>query len=65
MMPVILLAGIYGGATTPTEAAAVAAFYALLVAAFLYRSLTPRSLYDVFSTAPALRPPLGSSSAPP
>lgn len=31
MMPVILLAGIYGGATTPTEAAAVAALYALLV----------------------------------
>src|SRR5688572_26492200 len=32
LMPVILLAGIYGGATTPTEAAAVAAFYAFLVA---------------------------------
>ncbi len=48
MMPVILLAGIYGGATTPTEAAAVAAFYALLVAGLLYRSLTPRTLYDVF-----------------
>ena len=40
MMPVILLAGIYGGATTPTEAAAVAAFYALLVAGLLYRSLS-------------------------
>ena len=48
MMPVILLAGIYGGATTPTEAAAVAAFYALLVAGLLYRSLTPRTLYEVF-----------------
>lgn len=48
MMPVILLAGIYGGATTPTEAAAVAALYALLVSGLFYRSLTLRSLYDVF-----------------
>jgi TRAP-type transport system large permease protein len=48
MMPVILLGGIYGGATTPTEAAAVAAFYALLVAGLLYRSLSLNSLYNVF-----------------
>jgi tripartite ATP-independent transporter DctM subunit len=48
LMPVILLAGIYGGATTPTEAAAVAAAYALLLAAFLYRALTPRALYTIF-----------------
>ncbi|WP_373504743.1 TRAP transporter large permease [Aestuariivirga sp.] len=48
MMPVILLAGIYGGATTPTEAAAVAALYALLVAGLWYRSLSFRSLYTVF-----------------
>lgn len=46
MMPVVLLGGIYGGATTPTEAAAVAALYALLVSALLYRSVSPRSLYD-------------------
>jgi TRAP-type transport system large permease protein len=51
MMPVILLGGIYGGATTPTEAAAVAAFYALLVAGLLYRSLTLKSLYNVFAEA--------------
>ena len=48
MMPVILLAGIYGGATTPTEAAAVAALYALLVSGLFYRSLSLRSLYDIF-----------------
>lgn len=47
MMPVILLAGIYGGATTPTEAAAIAALYALLLAAFFYRSVTWRSLHGV------------------
>lgn len=40
LMPIILLAGIYGGATTPTEAAAIAAAYAFLVAVFLYRALT-------------------------
>jgi tripartite ATP-independent transporter DctM subunit len=49
LMPVILLAGIYGGATTPTEAAAIAAAYALLLAAVLYRALSFRSLYDVFT----------------
>jgi tripartite ATP-independent transporter DctM subunit len=49
MMPVILLFGIYGGATTPTEAAAIAAFYALLVATFLYRAVTFPTLYAVFS----------------
>lgn len=48
MMPVILLAGIYGGATTPTEAAAVAALYALVVSGLFYRSLSLRSLYDIF-----------------
>ncbi|EAR50230.1 putative permease protein [Oceanicola granulosus HTCC2516] len=39
MMPVILLGGIYSGAFTPTEAAAVSAFYALLLAVFAYRSM--------------------------
>ena len=47
MMPVILLYGIYGGLTTPTEAAAVAAFYALLLAALLYRALTFKTLYGI------------------
>lgn len=45
MMPVVLLGGIYTGAMTPTEAAAVAAFYALVVSALLYRSVTLRGLY--------------------
>ena len=47
LMPGILLYGIYGGVTTPTEAAAIAAFYALLLAAFFYRALTLKSLYEV------------------
>lgn len=44
LMPVILLAGIYGGATTPTEAAAIAAAYALLLAVFFYRAVGLREL---------------------
>ncbi|VAW18590.1 TRAP-type C4-dicarboxylate transport system, large permease component [hydrothermal vent metagenome] len=51
MMPVILLFGIYGGATTPTEAAAVAAFYALVLAAVFYRALSMAKLYEIFSSS--------------
>jgi tripartite ATP-independent transporter DctM subunit len=39
MLPVILLWGIYGGATTPTEAAALAAVYALALASIFYRTV--------------------------
>ncbi|MCE5973088.1 TRAP transporter large permease [Sinirhodobacter sp. WL0062] len=48
-MPVILLGGIYGGATTPTEAAAIAALYALLLAMVFYRQLSLKGLAEVFS----------------
>lgn len=48
LMPAILLYGIYGGVTTPTEAAAVAAFYALLLAAIFYRAISVQGLYRVF-----------------
>lgn len=47
LMPAILLYGIYGGVTTPTEAAAVAAFYALMLAALFYRALSFKSLYGI------------------
>ena len=47
LMPVILLYGIYGGVTTPTEAAAVAAFYALVLAGVFYRALSLKKLYSV------------------
>ena len=47
LMPAILLSGIYGGVTTPTEAAAVAAFYALILAAFFYRALRISTLYSI------------------
>jgi hypothetical protein len=45
LMPVILLGGIYGGVMTPTEAAAVAAAYAFLVAVLWYRNITMRDTY--------------------
>ena len=48
LMPMILLYGIYGGVTTPTEAAAVAAFYALLLAGLFYRALSVGALYRIF-----------------
>lgn len=47
LMPAILLYGIYGGVTTPTEAAAVAAFYALILAGLFYRALSSRTLYSI------------------
>ncbi|WP_422377562.1 TRAP transporter large permease [Roseibium sp.] len=47
LMPAILLYGIYGGVTTPTEAAAVAAAYALLLAALFYRALSVGALYRI------------------
>ena len=45
LMPVILLGGIYSGVMTPTEAAAVAAAYAYLVAVLWYRNLSLRDTY--------------------
>ncbi len=45
MMPVVLLGGIYTGVTTPTEAAAVAAAYALLISVVLYRSVSFADFY--------------------
>ena len=45
MMPVELLGGIYSCVTTPTEAAAVAAAYALIISVVLYRSVTFAEFY--------------------
>jgi tripartite ATP-independent transporter DctM subunit len=46
-LPIVLLTGIYTGAFTPTEAAAVAALHALLLAGLVYRALDWRTLYTV------------------
>jgi tripartite ATP-independent transporter DctM subunit len=51
MMPVVLMWGIYGGVTTPTEAAAVAAAYALVVSIVVYRSVRAGDLYRSLLTS--------------
>ncbi len=51
MLPVIILVGLRFGVFTPTEAAVVAAVYALFVAAVVYRELKISQLYAVFVTA--------------
>jgi C4-dicarboxylate transporter, DctM subunit len=48
-MPVVLLGGIYSGAFTPTEAAAVAALYALVLAGIVYRELDGARLFAAFA----------------
>ena len=45
MLPIILLGGIYGGITTPTEAAAVAAAYAFLISIAIYRDVSAKNAY--------------------
>jgi tripartite ATP-independent transporter DctM subunit len=47
VMPIIVLGGIMGGLTTPTEAAAIAVLYALIVGSLVYRSLTLEDLLQM------------------
>lgn len=47
LMPVIILGGIYGGIFTPTEASAVAVFYALIVGMVIYREIGITDLYVI------------------
>ncbi len=47
LMPVIILGGIYGGIFTPTEASAVAVFYALVVGCFVYRDIGFKDLFPI------------------
>ena len=53
MLPVIILVGLRMGVFTPTEAAVVAAVYALFVSMVIYRELSFRQLYQVFEAAAA------------
>ena len=47
LLPLFVLGGIYGGIFTPTEAAAMAVLYALLLAVFVYRELSLKDLGSV------------------
>ena len=51
MLPVIIIGGLRGGIFTPTEAAVVAAVYALLVSLFVYREIGIRDLAPLFINA--------------
>lgn len=48
LAPVIVLGGIYGGIFSPTEAAAVSVFYAIVIGFFVYRELTVKTLVEAF-----------------
>jgi tripartite ATP-independent transporter DctM subunit len=48
LMPVIVLGGIYGGVTTPTEASVIAVVYALVIGLLIHREIGLRDLYPIF-----------------
>jgi C4-dicarboxylate transporter DctM subunit len=47
ILPIFVLGGIYGGFFTPTEAAAMAVFYSLIVTLFVYREMNLKNLAEV------------------
>ncbi|GAB3040251.1 TRAP transporter large permease [Parafrigoribacterium mesophilum] len=51
LMPVVIIGGILGGVFTPTEAAAVAVLYALVVGVFVFRTLSIRKIIDVLRSS--------------
>lgn len=51
LMPVIILGGIYGGIFTPTEAAAVAVVYGLIVGLIIYREIKWKDLSGIFTSS--------------
>lgn len=67
MAPVIILGGIYSGVFTPTEAAAVACLYALLIGLCVYRELTIKTmfpaLYKSFKLAASIMLIVGATQA--
>ncbi|MFT6139280.1 MAG: tripartite ATP-independent transporter DctM subunit [Psychromonas sp.] len=49
LTPVIILGGIYGGIFTPTEAAAVAVFYAIILSVYILKVSNVKATYALFS----------------
>ena len=58
LMPVIILGGIYGGIFTPTEAACVSVFYALIVCIFIYRTISIKDVPQLLKDAIASYAPI-------
>jgi len=50
LMPVVILGGIYGGIFSPTESAAIACFYTLVLGVFFYRKTTWKQVGDALLT---------------
>lgn len=51
LTPVIILGGIYGGIVTPTEAACISVFYAIIVCCFVYKTMGLKDVITTFSEA--------------
>jgi C4-dicarboxylate transporter DctM subunit len=51
MVPIIVLGGIYGGVTTPTEAGAIAVVYALFVEVFITKSMTRKLFFSILRSS--------------
>jgi len=51
IMPIIVLGGIYGGVFTPTEAAAVASLYGLIIGVFVYKELDVKKIFVILKGA--------------
>jgi len=51
LCPIIVLGGIYSGVVTPTEAACISVFYALIVSLFIYRSIKFKDLWRFLCAA--------------
>lgn len=51
LCPIIVLGGIYTGIVTPTEAACISVFYALIVALFIYRTIKIKDIIGIMSTS--------------
>lgn len=58
LIPVIILGGIYTGLFSPTESAAVACIYSLIIGLFVYKELTWKKLYESFVEATLLNIPV-------
>ncbi len=67
LSPVIILGSIYGGIASPTEAATISVFYALIVGLFIYRTLKPKDVPAIIREAVETYAPLmfvlGSAAA--
>ena len=59
MLPVVLLGCLYTGVTTPTEAAGLAAAYALLISSVLYRSIGWRDIHDALMSSARISVSIG------